>query len=78
MAKTKQLSQKAKPTQIVVEGNAYSCLRKNGKVTVRTARTAQGQNLIAGIYDIANQTWISENDTLSTSVKNQIAKLVSR
>lgn len=79
MAKTKHGPERAKPTKIVFGGVTYTCLRKNGKVMVRTTRTAKGQNLLAGVYDIASDTWHNDNgdNSLPTAVKNHIARIMS-
>ena len=78
MSKTKPV-QKIKPMQIEVNGTTYQCTRKNGKVTVRTARTAKGQNMIAGVYDIASNAWHNDNGSASLppSVKDHIVRLMS-
>ncbi|MBR0430720.1 hypothetical protein IJJ05_00290 [Candidatus Saccharibacteria bacterium] len=55
----------------------YTTDCQDGKVTVRFQRTARGQTLIAGIYNITEKTWCSEerNGPLPSSVKDTIAKL---
>ncbi len=78
MAKSKQ-SQKIKPMRIDIDGVSYTCSRKNGKITVRTTRTARGQALVAGVYDISEGTWSNGNNSnsLPKKAKDQIAKLLS-
>ena len=78
MAKSRK-SQKIKPTQVEIDGVNYTCSRKNGKVTVRTTRTARGQNLVAGVYDIAEGVWYNDNgdSSLSKKAKDFIARIMS-
>lgn len=78
MAKSNK-SQKIKPTQISIDGATYTCSRKNGKITVRTTRTARGQNLVAGVYDIAEGVWYNDSgdNSLSKKAKDFIAKTMS-
>ena len=51
---------KPKEKKIVYKGKIYTCTLKNDKVIVRLYRTAPGQALIAGIYDIFFNTWQNE------------------
>ncbi|MBQ3474025.1 hypothetical protein IJH24_01170 [Candidatus Saccharibacteria bacterium] len=78
MAKCKQ-PQKTKPMKIEINGTEYLCSKKNGKITVRTSRTAKGQSLVAGVYDIANGVWHNDNGdgSLPAKAKEYIAKLLS-
>ncbi|MBO7132101.1 hypothetical protein J6V85_02465 [Candidatus Saccharibacteria bacterium] len=79
MAKTKRGSQRTRPMKVVFGGVTYTCLRKDGKVVVRTTRTAKGQNLLAGVYDIASKTWHNDNgdNSLPSAVKEHIARVAS-
>ncbi|MBR3175969.1 hypothetical protein IKF26_01025 [Candidatus Saccharibacteria bacterium] len=62
---------KAKPRKITHNGITYSCLRKNGKITVRISRTAKGQNIIVGVYDIINGTWHNDNSDVPLTEKTK-------
>ncbi|MBQ3465276.1 hypothetical protein IJH15_03660 [Candidatus Saccharibacteria bacterium] len=78
MAKSKQ-PQKIKPMRVDIDGVTYTCSRKNGRITVRTSRTAKGQNLVAGVYDIAEGVWYNDcgDGSLSRKAKEVIARLMS-
>lgn len=49
------------------KGIVYSGTAKGGKVKVTIPRTAPGQTMLVGVYDIANRTW--HNDKLPTEIK---------
>lgn len=55
---------------IEYRGEKYFAAEKEGKVIVRTERTAHGQNVLAGVFDPKQRTW--QNDDLPRSVKEQI------
>lgn len=78
MAKSK-LIPRTKPMKVEVNNVVYHCTRKNGKITVRIARTARGQSLIAGIYDTEDGIWFNENNNtpLPSSAKNKIIEMMS-
>ncbi len=73
MAKSK------KPMQVVIGGIAYYCSREDGKIKVRIARTARGQNLIAGVYDLSTKTWHNDNSNapLPQKAKDYILTLMT-
>lgn len=52
-------------------GSVYEGALKNGKVRVTTTRTARGQILIEGIYDVTNREW-SKNNSLPRDVREHI------
>lgn len=76
MPKTKSNSRESQ-RKIRYNNITYTTDYKDGKVTVRFQRTARGQALIAGIYNIAEKTWCNEerNGPVPSSVKDSIAKL---
>lgn len=55
---------------IEYHGEKYVATEKEGKVVVRTERTARGQNVLAGVFDPKQRTW--QNDNLPRFVKEQI------
>ena len=59
---------------IVYRGNLYECTTKKGNVIVRQQRTARGQNLIVGAYDMTEKTWQNEsqNGPLPDFIKNEV------
>ncbi|MBR3254162.1 hypothetical protein IKF88_00295 [Candidatus Saccharibacteria bacterium] len=63
-------------TQKKVEyrGSTFIGTLKGGKVAVRVQRTARGQALLAGIFDVQNRSWQNENHSapLPSFVKNEI------
>lgn len=76
MAKSKN-TKKVAPTKVTHKGATYLCAKKNGKVTVKIARTASGQNLVAGVYDINSESWHHDNGQIPfpKEAKATIAKL---
>ena len=69
---------KTKPMQVVIGGVAYQCTFKNGKITVRTDRTARGQNMVAGVYDTVTKTWHNDSNggPLPKKAKDYIVNLM--
>ena len=57
-------------------GKAYRCILRSGKVTVRLQRTAHGQSVVAGTYDLVNDKWENENSKahLPGYVKQEVEK----
>ncbi len=76
MPKTNSYSRE-RQRKIQYNNTIYTTDYKDGKVTVYLQRTAPGQKLIAGIYNVAEKTWCSEerNGPLPTSIKYSIEKL---
>ncbi len=66
-------------TRIEHRGNIYTGSYKNGSVTVRLQRTAHGQELVVGTYNILEDTWTNEdrNGIVPPFVKEQIKKAFS-
>ena len=67
---------RSRTKNIEYRGNLYECATKKGNVIVRQQRTARGQNLIVGTYDITNKNWQNEsqNGTLPDFVKSEVEK----
>lgn len=53
-----------------IGGTQFSWERKNGKINVYIEKTAQGQNTIAGTYDVKTKSW--QNSRKKIVVPNDI------
>ncbi|MDO4507889.1 MAG: hypothetical protein Q4B65_00640 [Candidatus Saccharibacteria bacterium] len=53
----KKSNPKKKQFKIEHKGAVYICKTRNGKVFVYTKRTACGQLLLAGIFNLETRTW---------------------
>lgn len=60
---------KSKCFTLTENGTTYTGTIKSGKIRVTTARTAPGQNMTVGVFDIASKTW--HNDSLPKNVKKK-------
>ena len=60
--------------KVIYKGNTFICALKGGKVTVRIQRTARGQVLLAGVFDVQNRMWQNENHSapLPSFVKKEV------
>ena len=67
-------SKKHRQKKIGYKNNIFTGTLRGGKVSVRVQRTACGQNLLAGVFDVDTQTWQNENRSapLPTPVKREI------
>ncbi len=70
------MANKPKTKKIAHRGKIYICSVRNGKVTVRLQRTACGQNVIAGTFNMVNGNWENESNKahLPKYVKSEIEK----
>ena len=57
----------------------YDCTLKNGKATIRSQRTAQGQAVIAGTYNLLEKKWENESSKnfVPIYIKTEVEKFFS-
>lgn len=53
-------NKKHKQKRVEYKGNIYVGTLSGGKVAVRIQRTACGQNMLAGIFDVQERSWQNE------------------
>ncbi len=66
--------QRHKQKKIEYRGNTFVGTLKGGKVSVRVQRTACGQTLLSGIFNVYDRSWQNEsrNAPLPNFVKQEI------
>ncbi len=74
MQNQKSKNCKAHEVKVRYRRTEYLCTKKDGKITVRCERTANGQNMVTGIYNIEEGTWYRGHagNTLESGAKREI------